>query len=79
MVKEKAIPCKGCWVSQPIVCPSVSNILLAKSSHMAIQSESGRAVRSHMTQFSREVKNQYHFYALGNLLEVGNRASLGSY
>lgn len=44
---------------------------------MAVQSQSGRDLQSHMTQFSGEVKNQYHFYLQGNWREDGNKESLG--
>lgn len=63
----------SCRSEEPIMthfpastCVTFAHISLAESSHMAVQRESERAVQSHMTQFSQDVKNQYHVYMQGN-------------
>lgn len=45
-------------------CIMFINIPLAKSSHMVTQSQSGRALQSHLTWISGEVKNRCHFHKL---------------
>lgn len=56
-----------------------ANIPLAKPSHMAVQSQSKRALQSHMRWLSGEVKNRYHFFKLSKetAVKMMIRTSLG--